>query len=292
MADHPLRPATDRRLGKPLPHQQANRTSAAPIARGPCGSPAFLRRAYAVLARLSLGYPPLRDTFRCITHPFAARRQGCPRAAARLACVKHAASVQSEPGSNSSVRSLTSNSIDVGPIPIHIGYPSADERQDLPPPLRFDPRGQKLFASCEHQNFLKCLPGFHRPRRCQRRRLRPRCPSTPAPTLIGCEFLKNRPARTDNRETPAERRDYTSKSGPVNTPTIDRLADRSAGQTTGPGGAVVGSQGAGPAAVWAFRRAACPVPLPGRKSNTSPVVSKKYSYRISYRTNSVLHSTP
>ena len=53
-----------------------------------------------------MGYPPLRDTFRCITHPFAARRQGCPRAAARLACVKHSASVQSEPGSNSSVQSL------------------------------------------------------------------------------------------------------------------------------------------------------------------------------------------
>ena len=66
-------------------------------------SPAFIRRSYAVLANLSTGYPPQEDTFRCITHPFAARRQGCPRAAARLACVRHAASVQSEPGSNSSV---------------------------------------------------------------------------------------------------------------------------------------------------------------------------------------------
>ena len=106
MADHPLRPATDRRLGGPLPHQLANPTSAAPTARGPCESPAFLLRAYAVLIRLSPSYPPLKDTFRCITHPFAARRQGCPRAAARLACVKHSASVQSEPGSNSSVQSI------------------------------------------------------------------------------------------------------------------------------------------------------------------------------------------
>ncbi len=32
MADHPLRPATDRRLGRPLPHQQPNRTQAAPKA--------------------------------------------------------------------------------------------------------------------------------------------------------------------------------------------------------------------------------------------------------------------
>ena len=45
-------------------------------------------------------------TFRCITHPFATRRQAEARAAVRLACVKHAASVQSEPGSNSSVQSL------------------------------------------------------------------------------------------------------------------------------------------------------------------------------------------
>ena len=103
MAGRPLRPATDRRLGGLLPRQLANRASAAPLAQGPCGSPAFILRSHAVLASLSTGYPPQEDTFRCITHPFAARRQGCPRAAARLACVRHAASVQSEPGSNSSI---------------------------------------------------------------------------------------------------------------------------------------------------------------------------------------------
>jgi hypothetical protein len=106
VADHPLRPATDRRLGRPLPHQLANRTSAAPIAQGPCGSPALLLPDHAVLAHLSMGYPPQLDTFRCVTHPFATRHQGCPRAAVRLACVRHAASVQSEPGSNSSVQSI------------------------------------------------------------------------------------------------------------------------------------------------------------------------------------------
>ena len=37
--------------------------------------------------------------------PLATREQAL-RAAVRLACVKHAASVQSEPGSNSSVQSL------------------------------------------------------------------------------------------------------------------------------------------------------------------------------------------
>ena len=66
-------------------------------------SPAFTLRSYAVLIRLSPGYPPLLGTFRYITHPFATRHQDCSRAAVRLACVRHAASVQSEPGSNSSV---------------------------------------------------------------------------------------------------------------------------------------------------------------------------------------------
>ena len=51
-------------------------------------------------------YPPLLGTFRRITHPFATRQQTEAPVTVRLACVKHAASVQSEPGSNSSVQSL------------------------------------------------------------------------------------------------------------------------------------------------------------------------------------------
>jgi hypothetical protein len=107
VADLPLRTATDLRLGEPLPLQLANRPSAALLATGPLGSPPFLRRAYAVLAHLSMRYPPLLGTFRCITHPFATRHQTEVHAAVRLACVKHAASVQSEPGSNSLVLILT-----------------------------------------------------------------------------------------------------------------------------------------------------------------------------------------
>ena len=101
MADLPLRTATDHRLGEHLPPQLANQPSAALSATGPCESPPFLLRDYAVLAHLSMRYPPLKGTFRCITHPFAARHHPEGHAAARLACVKHAASVQSEPGSNS-----------------------------------------------------------------------------------------------------------------------------------------------------------------------------------------------
>ncbi|OXX61260.1 hypothetical protein B9J89_13975 [Vibrio sp. V15_P4S5T153] len=57
------------------------------------------RRHHAVLAIVSNGYPPHQGNFLGITHPSAARH---PRnkflcAAARLACVRPAASVQSEP---------------------------------------------------------------------------------------------------------------------------------------------------------------------------------------------------
>jgi hypothetical protein len=60
-------------------------------------SPAFPLRAYAVLAYVSISCPPPPGRFPCVTHPSAARRRAEAPAAARLACVRHAASVQSEP---------------------------------------------------------------------------------------------------------------------------------------------------------------------------------------------------
>ena len=96
LADHPLRPATDRSLGKPLPYQQANRTQAAPKAHK-----ALILRPHAVLDFISEAYPSLWGTFLRVTQPSAARRQSEDRAAARLACIRHAASVHPEPGSNS-----------------------------------------------------------------------------------------------------------------------------------------------------------------------------------------------
>ncbi|AQT64820.1 hypothetical protein B0W01_13825 [Serratia marcescens] len=56
-------------------------------------------RRYAVLATVSSSYPPPSGSFPDITHPSAARHPGSklPCATARLACVKPAASVQSEP---------------------------------------------------------------------------------------------------------------------------------------------------------------------------------------------------
>ena len=63
-------------------------------------------QCHAVLARVSPSYPPLKGKFLRVTHPSATRhpRSKLLCAAVRLACVRHAASVQSEPGSNSSLK--------------------------------------------------------------------------------------------------------------------------------------------------------------------------------------------
>ena len=62
MTDHPLRPATDHRLGRPLPHQQANRTQAHPKVRAEArfnnSTPKDLLR-HSVLAPVSRSCPNL-----------------------------------------------------------------------------------------------------------------------------------------------------------------------------------------------------------------------------------------
>ena len=60
MADHPLRSATDRRLGEPLPHQPANQTQAHPV---PINLWPKLHEAlwrYEVLIPVSRGYPSVQ----------------------------------------------------------------------------------------------------------------------------------------------------------------------------------------------------------------------------------------
>ena len=60
MADHPLRSATDRYLGEPLPHQPVNQTQAhpQPINLWPDAHVCF--RRYEVLIIVSNGYPSAR----------------------------------------------------------------------------------------------------------------------------------------------------------------------------------------------------------------------------------------
>ena len=57
------------------------------------------RSHYPVLAQVSLSYSEPKGRFPRVTHPCATRPEGL----VRLACVRHAASVRSEPESNSQV---------------------------------------------------------------------------------------------------------------------------------------------------------------------------------------------
>ena len=58
MAVQPLSPATDRRLGGPLPHQLANQTRAHPRAINLWQQEDAIPLRYAVLAAVSGCYPP------------------------------------------------------------------------------------------------------------------------------------------------------------------------------------------------------------------------------------------
>ena len=110
MAGHPLRSATDRRLGKPLPYQLANQTRVHLV------PPQFFTPyhavlcAYAVLAAISSCCPPVQGRlptrYSPVRHSVSLDSiRKLPRNRfVRLACVRHAASVHPEPGSNSHVK--------------------------------------------------------------------------------------------------------------------------------------------------------------------------------------------
>ena len=100
MAVQPLSPATDRRLGEPLPHQLSNQTRAHPCAINLCRLYHAILSGYAVLASVSGRYPPHKG--RLLTRYSPVRHWSAPKGfTVRLECVMHAASVNPEPGSNS-----------------------------------------------------------------------------------------------------------------------------------------------------------------------------------------------
>ena len=101
MTDHPLRPATRRRLGELLPHQQADRPRAHPEATA---------EAIFTLAGpwgINPSFPGLSPTSGHVTHvlltraPLGNLQSKLQWFLVRLACLIHAASVRSEPESNS-----------------------------------------------------------------------------------------------------------------------------------------------------------------------------------------------
>ena len=107
MAGRPLRPATRRRLGRPSPHQQADRPRAHPEPKNLSNHHHAAAIQYPVLATLSSRYPKVRGRLLTCYSPV---RHSPPkpksRRSVRLACVKHAASVRPEPGSNSPTKNL------------------------------------------------------------------------------------------------------------------------------------------------------------------------------------------
>ena len=124
MAGHPLRPATDHSLGRPLPCQLANRARAPP--------PAALRPLSpesglpGMSCGISSAFAELFPTEGQIAHVLRTRAPCAPllycyrKLRTRLACVKHAASVRSEPGSNSRLN------LDAWKIKIPVRRPGPD----------------------------------------------------------------------------------------------------------------------------------------------------------------------
>ena len=101
MAVHPLRPATRRRLGRPLPHQQADRPRAhlIPTKLSTMHTKTW---SYPVLDPVSQAYPEVQGRSPTCYSPVRHSSTPASRSlSVRLACVKHAASVRPEPGSNS-----------------------------------------------------------------------------------------------------------------------------------------------------------------------------------------------
>src|SRR5207245_11029936 len=100
--------ATDQSLGEPLPHQQANRARAPPMTPLRALTPTI--EIVGVLCGISPAFAGLSPISGQVTHvlrtraPCAGPLYCYRRLRTRLACVKHAASVRSEPGSNSHLK--------------------------------------------------------------------------------------------------------------------------------------------------------------------------------------------
>ena len=110
MTDHPLRPVTRLSLGRPLPYQLADGPQTDLSARGFRRNPPLCPYVFRLMALvgISSGFPELFQTERYVIHVLLTRpplySSSEDNFRARLACVRHAASVRSEPGSNSPIK--------------------------------------------------------------------------------------------------------------------------------------------------------------------------------------------
>ena len=170
MAVRPLRPATDRRLGEPLPHQLANRTRA-PLQAPGLAIPGFdLRLSKGRMScGISVPFETLSPTQRQVTHVLLTRLPlSYPLRGnrVRLACVRHAASVDSEPGSNSHVRWFASRA---GSQPLRTEIPTRSDSTNTRPvmALALSPMpALSMFRSRRHQAYCQVwMTGLGRPPR-------------------------------------------------------------------------------------------------------------------------------
>ena len=105
---------------------------------------AFPRRAYAVLAAVSSGYPPPQGRYPRVTHPCASLHTSEDMLPLRLACVRPAASVRSEPGSNSQVNpAKTPGTLNPGSLRKvnqgllkHISLPNEHQKSPVQPEIK------------------------------------------------------------------------------------------------------------------------------------------------------------
>jgi hypothetical protein len=107
VADRPLRPATRHRHGGPLPRHPADRPQAPPSTDRSFACSPDQRPSSCGITR---GFPRLSPAPGWVPHVFLTRppRSTPERVPVRLACIRHAASVVPEPGSNSPSRLPTS----------------------------------------------------------------------------------------------------------------------------------------------------------------------------------------
>ena len=108
MADHPLRPATRLRLGKPLPYQLADGTRTHPLVIAFKKRPPLttVSEGTGVLCGISVPFETLSPAKGQIIHVLRTRAPLSTHRSellVRLACVRPAANVRSEPGSNSPI---------------------------------------------------------------------------------------------------------------------------------------------------------------------------------------------
>ena len=104
MTDHPLKPVRRHCLGEPLPHQLADTVQADLEAINISLAYLCIKGISGFTSRFQQLSPSSRHiTYILLTRAPLVSRVQVLSVTVRLACVKHAASVRSEPGSNSSV---------------------------------------------------------------------------------------------------------------------------------------------------------------------------------------------